>query len=91
MASDASIGVRLYTRRWCGYCFAARRLFTRLGVDFEEIALDGQPGLRREVSERAGNWPTVPMIFIGDGFIGGYREAAELHRRGELEHLCFPD
>jgi glutaredoxin len=33
----------------------------------------------------------VPMIFIGDGFIGGYREAAELHRRGELEHLCFPD
>ena len=91
MASDASIGVRLYTRRWCGYCFAARQLFTQLGVDFEEIAIDGQSGLRQKVSERAGNWRTVPMVFIGDHFIGGYQEAAELLRRGELKQMCFPD
>jgi len=91
MASDTSVDVQLYTRRWCFYCFAARRLFTRLGVDFEEIALDDQPELRREVSKRAGNWPTAPMIFIANRFIGGYREAADLHRRCELERLCFPD
>ena len=91
MASGASAPVQIYTRRLCGYCFAARRLFTRLGLDFEEIAVDGQPALRQEVSERAGNWRTVPMIFVGDRFIGGYQEAAELHRRGELETMCRPD
>jgi len=91
MAPSTPADVRIYTRRWCGYCFAARRLFTRLGVDFEEIALDGQRELRREVSERAGNWRTVPMIFVGDQFIGGYQEAAELNRRGALKKKCFPD
>jgi len=91
MAPESSVPVRLYTRRWCVYCFAARRLFTRLGADFEEIALDGQPVLRQEISKQSGNWPTVPMIYIGDRFIGGYQEAARLHRRGELEQMCFPD
>jgi len=88
---ETPIAVRLYTQRWCFYCFAAKRLFRRLGVEFEETRLDGHPELRREISGRAGNWQTVPMIFVGEKFIGGYREAATLHRRGELECLCFPD
>jgi len=90
MAPNPPVRVRIYTRRWRGYCFAARRLLTRLGVDFEEIALDGQPELPREISDHAGNWRTVPIIFVGDRFIGGYQEAAELDRRGVLEKLCFP-
>ena len=76
--------VRLYTRQWCGYCFAARRLFEKLKVDFEEITLDGRPDLRREISAEAGGWRTVPMIFVGDRFLGGFSEVADLHRRGEL-------
>jgi len=91
MAPDTTVPVRLYTRRWCFYCFAARRLFCRIGVEFEETRLDGKPELRRVISEQAGNWPTVPMIFVGDIFIGGYREAASLHRRGELLGMCCPE
>ena len=91
MAAAVPVRIQIYTRRWCWYCFAARRLFDRLKIDFDEIAVDGLPDLRREISKRAGYWATVPMILIGDRFIGGYREAADLHRRGELEKLCFPD
>ena len=76
--------VSLYTRRWCGYCFAARRLLKRLGLDYTEIRLDRQPERRAEISELAGGWRTVPMIFVGDRFIGGYSEIAALHHRGEL-------
>jgi glutaredoxin 3 len=83
--------VRIYTKRWCGFCFAAKRLFEGLGVDFEEIPVDDDPALRREISARAGDWPTVPMIFVGDRFVGGYTDAAALHRRGELEPLCRGD
>ena len=85
------VAVSLSTRRWCGYYFASRRLFTQLGIDFEEIVLDDQPERRQEVSKRAGNWRTVPMIFIGNRFVGGYREAAKLHRSGELEKLLSSD
>ncbi len=83
--------VRIYTKRWCGFCFAAKRLFRSLGVPFEEIPVDRDPELRWEVAARAGNWPTVPMIFIGDHFVGGFTEAASLHRTGELLSLCRPD
>lgn len=79
--------VRLYTRRWCGYCFAARRLLQKLEVDFEEIRLDGRPDLRRKISTEAGGWKTVPMIFAGDRFLGGFSELADLHRGGELEGI----
>ncbi len=87
----ASPSVRIYTKKWCGFCFAARRLFTKLGIDFEEIPVDRDPELRREVATSAGNWPTVPMIFIGDDFVGGYTEAAALHRTGKLVPRCEPD
>lgn len=87
MGGEQSPHVQIYTRRWCLYCAAARRLFKKLGVDFDVIKLDGRPELRREVSERAGGWPTVPMIFIGPRFIGGYAEAAALHRSGALPGL----
>ena len=87
MAGETSSRVQIYTRRWCLYCVAARRLFRKLGLDVEEIKLDGRPDLRREVSEKAGGWPTVPMIFIGPRFIGGYAETAALHRSGTLSGL----
>ncbi|MDX2438602.1 MAG: glutaredoxin domain-containing protein [Acidobacteriota bacterium] len=82
--------VRIYTKKWCGFCFAARRLFKSLGIEFEEIPVDRDPELRRQVSGRAGNWPTVPMIFVGDDFVGGYTEAAALHRKDQLLPLCRP-
>jgi len=79
--------VRLYTSQWCSYCFAARQLLERLGVDYDEIHLDDDPGLRRLVAEAAGNWTTVPMIFIGDRFVGGFTELVALHRNGRLAEL----
>jgi glutaredoxin 3 len=83
-----SAAVRIYATRWCWFCHAATRLFASIGVTFEEIPVDGDAGLRLEVPARAGNWPTVPMIFIRDRIIAGYSEAAELRCRGELQALC---
>lgn len=79
--------VRLYTRRWCGYCFAARRLLTKLEVEFEEIPLDHKPDLRQSLSNANNHWPTLPMIFIGEHFVGGYTDLARLHRRRGLRSL----
>ena len=80
MTDPRPVPVRLYTRRLCGYCWAARRLLEAVGADVEEIPLDRDPELRRSLSEANGGWATLPMVFIGDDLV-------RLHRRGELEAL----
>ena len=79
--------VTIYTTALCPYCHAASRLLSGLGVEFEEIRLDGRPEERARLSEENGGWRTVPMIFVGDRFIGGFTELRELHRSGELREL----
>lgn len=79
--------VRVFTRGWCVYCLAAKRLMRRLDVPIEELRVDHDPELWKRASAAAGGWPTVPMIFIDDRFIGGYREVRSMHRRGVLRAL----
>lgn len=80
-------GVTIYTKRLCVYCVAARRLLSSLGLPYEEISLNGKTELRRELSAANGGWPTVPMIFVGETFIGGYDDLRRLHREERLQGL----
>ena len=82
--------VWMYTKKWCGYCFAARRLLRRLQIDFDDISLDGKPVLRRRISQQNGGWPTVPMIFVNGLFVGGFTELRALHRNGGLLPKSVP-
>ncbi len=75
--------VKIYTSPICAYCSAAKRLFTSLGVTYEEIGLWDQPELVEELREKY-QWQTVPMIFIDDEFVGGYDDVAALHKQGLL-------
>lgn len=87
-SADAS-SVTLYTTAFCGYCVAAKRLLQRERIPYEEIDLRRDANLRHELVERTG-WRTVPMIFIGDRFVGGYQELAVLHQEGGLEGMGEP-
>jgi glutaredoxin 3 len=76
--------IKVYSTRYCGFCVAARRLLQRRGYAFEEVDVSHDNSLRHQVSKRAGNYRTVPMIFIDEDFIGGYEELAVLDQSGEL-------
>ena len=76
--------VRIYTTVICPYCDAAKRLLKVLGVAYEEISLEGRPDERQALSEANGGWRTVPMIFIGEKFIGGFDDMKKLHDKGAL-------
>jgi glutaredoxin 3 len=76
--------VKIYTTSVCPYCDSAKRLFKSLSVDFEEISLEGRHDERQRLSEANGGWRTVPMIFIGETFVGGFTDVKTLHDRGEL-------
>ncbi len=67
----------VYTTSVCPYCQSAKRLLTEKNISFKEIALDAQPDLRTELSDKFGGWRTVPMIVLNGEFIGGYTELVQ--------------
>jgi glutaredoxin 3 len=79
--------VKMYTRRWCGYCTAAERLLHQKGVEFEQIDCTGDHQTRRWLVDVTGGRTTVPQIFIDGTSIGGYDELRALDRKGELDRM----
>jgi glutaredoxin 3 len=79
--------VTLYTTRFCPYCVMAKRLLTQKGATFDEVDVGSNPGLREEMSRKAGGRRTVPQIWIGERHIGGCSELYELDGKGELDAL----
>jgi glutaredoxin 3 len=78
--------VKIYTRRWCGYCSAAERLLEQKGVAYEEIDTTGDRETRALLVDQTGR-TTVPQIFIDGRSIGGYDELRALERAGQLDGL----
>jgi glutaredoxin 3 len=77
----------IYTRAWCPYCRRAKMLLERKGVDYDEIDIEREPELGREMIHRAGGRSTVPQIFIGDKHIGGSDDLYALERAGRLNEI----
>ena len=76
--------VKLYTTSSCPYCESAKRLFKSLGIDYEEINLEGRHEERQRLSEENNGWRTVPMIFVGERFLGGFNDVKALHDKGQF-------
>ena len=81
-----SVPVKVYTRKWCGYCTAAERLLNEKGVPFENQDCSNDQETRRWLVTATGQ-TTVPQIFIDGKSIGGFSELEALDRRGELDRL----
>lgn len=78
--------IKMYTRKWCGYCTAAQRLLESKKIAFEQIDVTGDDEKRRWLVEVTGR-TTVPQIFIDGKSIGGYDDLHALDVRGELDKL----
>jgi glutaredoxin 3 len=79
--------VTIYTRDFCGYCSAAKRLLTEKGVDFIEHDASYSPELRQQMIQRANGRSTFPQIFIGETHVGGCDDLFALDRAGKLDPL----
>jgi glutaredoxin 3 len=85
------VNVEIYTRRFCGYCDAARALLQRKGVTFTEHDVTGNAELRRAMIERSNGVMTLPQIFIGATHVGGCDDLYELEAAGGLDPLLHAD
>ena len=77
--------IEIYTTQYCPYCIRAKALLQAKGVAFEEIAVDGNPELRRIMSERAGGRSTVPQIFVDGAYLADCDGSYALDRQGLLD------
>ena len=75
--------IKMYTKGYCSFCFAAKNLLTKRGHEYEEICLSDNAAAEREMRELTGGL-TVPQIVIDGKAIGGYTELVELDMDGDL-------
>ncbi len=78
--------VRIYSTPSCPYCAKAKELLREEKIPYEETDLSTNPELRAALSARTG-WKTVPMIFIGEQFVGGCQDLIDLKNSGRLWKL----
>ena len=75
--------IKIYTKGYCSYCYAAKNLLAKRGHEYEEIPVSGNAQAEQQMRELTGR-TTVPQIFINDKPIGGYTELVELDMDGGL-------
>jgi glutaredoxin 3 len=58
----------------CPFCEQAKMLLKKKGMAFEVRTIDGQSWTREQLLEAVPTARTVPQIFIGNEYIGGFTE-----------------
>ena len=75
--------IKIFTKGYCSFCYAAKNLLAKRGLEFEEISLSGNSSAEQEMQQLTGG-RTVPQILINNKPIGGYTELVEMDMDGEL-------
>ena len=79
--------VIMYSTAVCPFCINAERLLKSKGVaEIDKIRIDLDPDKRHEMMSKTGR-RTVPQIYIGEQYIGGFDDLAALDRAGGLDPL----
>ena len=76
--------IKMYTKGYCSFCYAAKNLLAKRGLAFEEISVLDNRTAEQEMRNVTGRG-TVPQIVIDGKPIGGYTELVELDMEGELQ------
>ena len=79
--------VVIYTKPGCSYCYAAKALLDRKGVDYTEIVASSDPEKRQEMMQKSGGRATFPQVFVGEKHIGGSDDLHALEARHGLDAL----
>jgi glutaredoxin 3 len=79
--------VVIYTGPMCNYCSAAKHLLDKKKVNYTEFDIAIDPSKMKEMQERTKGARTIPQIFIGETYVGGYNELKALELQGKLDDL----
>jgi glutaredoxin 3 len=78
--------ITVYGSEHCGYCTAAKMLFKKKGLHYDDVLISRDPERRLEM-ERLSGRRSVPQVIIGDVAVGGFDELYALDKSGDLDRL----
>ena len=78
--------ITLYSNAWCPFCRRAKMLLEQKGVQYTEIDIERESGMRQEMIERSGR-TSVPQIFVEDIHVGGCDDLYAFEQQGKLDLL----
>lgn len=78
--------VTLYTTKFCPYCVRALRMLSQKEVHYKNIDVNKNQKLYEKIKKQTGS-DTVPQIFIGEEFIGGFDDMYQLDQEGKLDSM----
>ena len=77
----------MYTSSYCPFCNNAEQLLSNKGFAIDEkIYVDQDPEVLSSMMKITGK-RTVPQIFIGENYIGGFDELRKIDLSGELDRI----
>ena len=83
--------IRIYLTKGCPFCTEALHILKTLPDasqhELEVIDVTVNRPLRQEISKSVGNWPTVPMIFVNEHFIGGCTDLIQALDSGKFAQI----
>ena len=79
--------VVIYTGPMCNYCSAAKHLLNKKKINYTEFDIGTDPSKMQEMQEKTKGARTIPQIFIGEIYVGGYNELKALEIEGKLDSL----
>lgn len=79
--------IEIYSKWGCPYCVAAKALFDKKGVAYEEYDITMGGPRRDEMQQRVPGARTVPQILIDDKAYGGFDDVNALEREGKLDPI----
>ncbi len=79
--------VVIYTGPMCNYCGAAKHLLNKKKVNYIEFDIAIDSSKMKEMQEKTRGARTIPQIFIGETYVGGYDELKALEVAGKLDNL----
>jgi glutaredoxin 3 len=81
--------ITMYTSTRCPFCKQAEALLSSKGIQaINKIYIDGDESQRLLMISRTQR-RTVPQIYIGKIYVGGFDDLAKLERDGELDLLLL--
>ena len=86
--------VVMFALEWCEFCWSARKLFQKLGIDYVSVDLDSvayqqqnRGGEIRKVLVEQTGAKTIPQIYVGGTHIGGCTDLFDTYKDGTLKPL----
>jgi len=86
--------VVMFAFEWCEFCWAARKMFAKLGIPYRSIDIDSvqyqkdnRGGAIRAALTAHTSIGTIPQIFVGGEFIGGSTDLFDAYKGGRLQAL----